>query len=144
MSLALVLFARPVLADPRTNAVWITSGTDGVNVIPYVRVDKKALFVDFDHFNGTMDYVYYNLNYKDRATGVLGGIEGSFATSPLPISGNYGGFDYVRQQLVFGTCSKNTCVYNSPKSVILTVNTHYTGGKIAQVTEVLNFPDNQF
>src|SRR3989344_1504115 len=91
---------------PRTTAVWTVSDAKGINVIPYVRVDKKALFVDFDHFTANMDYIYYNLNYVDKNTGMKGGVEGSFLTNPLSIYGNYGGFDYVRREFLFGTCSK--------------------------------------
>lgn len=146
--LGVVLFLTPpptVLAGARTTSVWTTTDSGGINVIPYVRVDKKALFVDFDHFTSKMDYIYYNLNYVDKNSSVKGGVEGSFITNPLPIYGSFGGFDYVRRQLLFGTCSQGTCVYSSPKSVTLTVNTHYgSGGQIAQVTQVLSLPDNQF
>lgn len=129
---------------PRTTTVWTVSNATGINVIPYVRVDKKALFVDFDHFTASMDYIYYNLNYIDKNTGMKGGVEGSFLTTPVPVYGNYGGFDYARRELLFGTCSKKVCVYNNPKSVTLTVNTHFSTGQIAQYTKVLSFGDDQF
>ncbi|KKU91834.1 MAG: hypothetical protein UY21_C0009G0025 [Microgenomates group bacterium GW2011_GWA1_48_10] len=157
MSKLLALFFLPVLAaalfspavayaagPPRTTTVWTVDDTKGINVIPYVRVDKKALFVDFDHFTSDMDYIYYNLNYVNKNTGVKGGVEGSFLTSPLPKFGNYGGFDYARRELVYGTCSKNVCNYHSPKTVTLTVNTHFSKGTVAQYTKVLTFNDDQF
>jgi hypothetical protein len=128
----------------RTTTVWTVSNADGINVIPYVRVDKRALFVDFDHFTANMDYIYYNLNYVDKNTGIKGGVEGSFLTNPVPVYGNYGGFDYARRELLFGTCSKNDCNYNKPKSVTLTVNTHFSTGQIVQYTKVLSFSDDQF
>ncbi len=145
--LAAVVFSAPGVASaaaPRTTTVWTSSATTGINVIPYVRVDKKALFVDFDHFASDMDYIYYNLNYVDKITNVKGGVEGSFITNPLAVFGNFGGFDYVRRQLLFGTCSQGTCTYNSPKTVTLTVNTHFAKGQVVQYTKVLSFLDDQF
>ena len=144
LALSALLTPTVALAAQRTTTVWTSSDATGINVIPYVRVDKKALFVDFDHFTSDMDYIYYNLNYLNKGTNVKGGVEGSFITNPLAIYGNFGGFDYARRELVFGTCSKNVCTYNKPKSVTLTVNTHFSKGQVAQYTKVLSFPDDQF
>ena len=146
----LVLLAPPAFAaPPRTTTVWTTSTQDGVGVIPYVRVDKKALFVDFEGFDtgalaGNIEYIYYNLNYTNKNTGVAGGVEGSFLATKDQIYGSYGGKNYARRELVFGTCSKNVCDYHKPKDVKLTVNTKLKTGKIAQYTRVIKISDDQF
>ena len=131
-------------AEPRTSTVWSVTGEDGVDVIPYVRADKKALFVDFEGFTNEMGYVYYNLNYNQKASNVKGGVEGSFVPSGVPYTGHYNNVPYIRREILFGSCSKNVCIYHNPKNVTLTVNTQILEGKVAQYTKVLGIADDQF
>lgn len=136
----------PVLAvAKRTQTIWTMSG-EGLNVIPYVRVDKKALLVDFEDKDfKNIEYIYYNLNYDSDESRTKRGIEGSFIPSLTKPSGHYEGRPYYRIELVLGTCSQNVCTYHgNPRNVKLTVNTKMLSGKIEQYTQVLTIPDNQF
>ena len=145
LGLAVVGVRTPVqAASPRTTTIWAATGEGGVDVVPYVRVDKKALFVDFENFNNTIDHVYYNLNYNRRDNGIKGGVEGSFFPSVAAYSGSYNGKNYIRRELIFGTCSQGVCVYHPAKDVVLTVKTYIKNGKVAQYTKVLSFPQDQF
>lgn len=143
-TLALTFAAAIAIAAPRSSTPWVSTNNDGVSVIPYVRADKKALFVDFENFPANTEYVYYNLNYDNRNTGVKNGVEGSFNPTPNMYTGWYGGHPYVRRQLLFGTCSQGVCVYGHPKNVTLTVNTKLTKGKVSQYSKVIKFPDSLF
>lgn len=147
VALGIIAFVPPSqasAAEVRSSTIWTTSGAGGVTVTPYVRSDRKALFIDFDHFTGTMDYVYYNLNYTNKESGQKGGVEGSFLANQVPFTGYYNGLGYVRREVLFGTCSQGICIIHKPKNVMLTVNTHYENSKIAQVTQVVSIPDSQF
>lgn len=130
---------------PRTQTLWTTTNEDGVDVIPYVRVDKKALFVDFEDKNfSNIEYIYYNLKY-DSDGSIKRGIEGSFVPVASDYFGYYQGRPYFRRELVLGTCSKGVCTYHQkPHNVKLTINTNLLSGKIDQYTKVLSFPDDQF
>ena len=145
--LALVLiWVYPALAvSPRTQTVYETTG-QGVDVIPYVRSDKHAIFVDFEHQNfDNIEYIYYNLNYDTDEPGKIRGVEGSFIPSQKEYSGYYNGKPYFRHELLFGTCSKNVCKYDrGVRNVKLTVNTNYLTGQVDQYTKVLTFPQDQF
>lgn len=144
-----LVLASPALAAPampRTSTTWTTVGKDGVDIIPYVRSDKKALWVDFESANfKNIDYVYYNLNYDTDEQDTKRGIEGSFNPNLSEISAYYKNKPYFRKLLMLGVCSANACVYhNNPRSVTLTVNTKMKSGKISQYTRVLSIPDSQF
>lgn len=155
--LALAL-ATPVLADElRTQTIWTTSGTGGVDVIPYVRVDKKAVFVDFeaDSFDN-IDYVYYNMVYETDEPESKRGVEGTFFPAVTKIFSYYNGRPYYRTGemgvkgeagggLVLGTCSRQVCTYyKNPKSLKLTVTTKYKTGKVLDHTKVITIADDQF
>lgn len=137
----------PVLADtdPRTGTVWTTSGTQGVKVIPYIRSDRNALFVDFESSNNfnNVQYIYFNLQYNADTLGnigVLRGVEGSFIPSQLMPYPTYMGNPYIRKQIYFGTCSGTVCTYDpNVRNVKLTVNTKYASGPVDQYTQVLKF-----
>ena len=57
----LILLSSPASAVfLRTQTFWIASSKDGVDVIPYVRADKKVLFVDFEDKDfSNIKYIYY-------------------------------------------------------------------------------------
>ena len=143
MVLLLIGVSAVSAAEPRTSTYWTSTNNDGVDVTPYVRVDKKALFVDFENFDNVA-YVYYNLNYINKQNGVKGGVEGSFSHDARLYSGSFNGKNYIRREIIFGSCSSQNCVYHSPKNVILTVNTKMLEGQIDQYTKVLSIPDDQF
>lgn len=152
IKIALLLSALTVLSvsskalaanPPRTTTVWEVKGAEGVNVIPYVRVDKRALFIDFEKFTNISN-VHFNLNYTNKNNGVKGGVEGNFVPSLTKFQGSYNGENYVRNEVLFGTCSQNVCTYHKPQDVTLTVKTTLSGGKVAEHTKVLGFPNDQF
>ncbi len=135
----------PVLADtdPRTGTIWMTSGTGGVNVVPYVRSDRRAMFVDFespDNFNN-IQYIYFNLTYNADTMGHIGikrGVEGSFIPSQQQPYKSYNGKPYIRKQIYFGTCSNKVCAFDpNVRNVKLQVNTKYASGQVDQYTKVL-------
>ena len=142
---ALIIFTLPSFAASRTGTVYNTTG-DGVDVIPYVRSDQNALFVDFEHPNfNNIEYIYYNLNYDTDEPATKRGVEGSFIPSQKTPSGHFNGRPYFRHELLFGTCSKNVCKYDKGvRNVKLTVNTNYLTGAVDQYTKVLTFPQDQF
>lgn len=148
LSLFFLLIASSLVLTPvtnaatnRTNTKWISTNKDGVEVTPYVRVDKKALFIDFEGFNG-VEYVYYNFNYTQQDNGVKGGVEGSFIPGKEIYTGYYKGKPYVRYEFPFGSCSKKVCVLHRVKDVKLTVNTKMKNGK--HFSKIINLPQDQF
>jgi hypothetical protein len=146
LGIALFFVAPRVLAaDKRTQTIWTTSG-EGVDLIPYVRVDKKALFVDFEANNfNNIEYIYYNLNYDTDEPGRIRGVKGSFVPSTLGADGFYNGRPYYRRELILGVCSGVICTYHkNPRNVKLTANTKMLSGKVDQYTQVLSIPDDQF
>jgi|SRR3989344_4495941 len=143
--IATALIVFPALAASRTGTVYETTG-QGVDVIPYIRSDTNAIFVDFEHANfNNIEYIYYNLNYDTDEPAKIRGVEGSFIPSQKPYSGYFNGKPYFRHELLFGTCSKNVCKYDrGTRNVKLTVNTNYLTGSVDQYTKVLTFPQDQF
>lgn len=141
---SLIAVSIPAYAA-RTQTVWTTSGAGGVDVIPYVRVDKKALFVDFEHSDfDSIDYIYYNLNYDTDEPESKRGVEGTIYPRVTDITAYYEGRPYIRRELVFGTCSQGVCdYYRNPKSMKLTVNTKFFSGKVVEHTEVIGISDDQ-
>jgi len=143
----LILLVSPVSAvSPRTHTLWTVAGAaSGVNVIPYIRIDKRAMFVDFEDKDfSNVRYIYYKLEYESDGV-TKRGIEGSF----VPVSGAwyayYQGKPYFRKELTLGTVSGEIYYYhNNPHDIKLTVNTNMLSGKIEQYTQVLSFPANQF
>lgn len=131
-------------AAQRTSTLSTLKGTGGVDVISYVRSDKRALFLDFENFPKNVDHIYYNINYDQKDASVKGGIEGHFFPQTLAYSGEYNGKKYIRREFIFGTCSKNDCVYHKPKNVTVTVRTNVKGAKVVEYTKVLSIPDSQF
>lgn len=143
----LAMVALPVMAAVRTQTVWtVTGSTGGLVVIPYVRIDDKAFFIDFEHDDfDNVDYVSYNLNYDTDEEAVKRGVEGLFYPQITQPSGNYDGNDYIRRELVLGTCSRNECdYYSNPRNATLTVNTKLLEGKILDHTQVISIPNDQF
>ena len=138
------IFALPSLAQ-RTQTVFTASG-QGVTVIPYVRADKNAMFVDFEHANfNNIEYIYFNLNYDSDEPETKRGVEGSFIPTQTEVSGHYNNKPYYRYELIFGTCSKDVCTYDDGvRDVKLTVNTKFLTGQVDQHTQVLTFPQDQF
>ena len=145
VSLATSLFAWPAFADtdPRTSTIWMSTNTDGVNVIPYVRSDKNALFVDFessDNYNN-IQYIYFNLTYNADTLGNIGvkrGVEGSFIPSKETPYLYYKDKPYIRKQIYFGTCSNNICTYDpNVRNLKIQVNTKFASGPIDQYTKTL-------
>lgn len=133
--------ALPALAatTPRSTTIWQTTGDTGVvDVIPYVKADKKGLFVDFESRNfKNVDYIYFNLNYNTNEEGTKRGVEGYFYPRISELK-PYGGAQYIRKEFTFGTCSKNVCKYDrGVRDVKLTVKTHMAIGKVASYTKVL-------
>lgn len=136
-----VLTNNSFASSKRTTTLWTSSSNDGAFATPYVRSDKKALFIDFEEFNG-VEYVYYNLNYTNRDNGVRGGVEGSFIPRKEVYSGNFNGKPYVRYEIPFGSCSGKRCVLHRAKDVKLTVNTKMKNGK--HYSKIINIPQDQF
>ncbi|GEM_PF-2067771 len=142
------LVAGPALADTdsRTQTIWMSSGTGGADVIPYLNGNKQLMFVDFSSKDfGNIDYVYFNLIYNADSLGNVGvkrGLEGSFVPY-YETKNSFGGVPYIRKQLLFGTCSNNVCTYDpNVRNVKLTVNTKMHSGQVAQYTKVLTIPTN--
>ncbi len=138
--------AAPAFADtdPRTGTTWTTAtGAGGVNVIPYVRSDRNAMFVDFESSDNfaNVAYIYFNMTYNSDALGNVGvkrGVEGSFIPSQQTPFLSYNGKSYVRRQIYFGTCSNNVCTFDpNVRNVKIQVNTKYTSGPVDQYTKVL-------
>lgn len=138
---SLFLASSASAATKRTTTLWTSSNNDGAFVTPYIRSDKKALFIDFQEFNG-VEYVYYNLNYTNRDNGVKGGVEGSFIPRKEIYNGSIDGKPYVRYEIPFGSCSGKRCVLHRAKDVRLTVNTKMKNGK--HYSKVINIPQDQF
>lgn len=132
-------------ASPRTYSTWTTSNAGGVTVIPYVRVDKKGMFVDFEAANfKNIDSIYYNLNIDTDEPESLRGVEGTFWPRGIAISGYYKNKPYYRRELTFGTCSRDTCTYyRNPHNLKLTVTTKFLTGKLKEHTQVITIPDAQ-
>ena len=128
----------------RTQTLWITVGSVGVDVIPYIMADKKRMFVDFerDNFN-YIDYINYKIEYQcDKGTR---GIEGTFDPKTAKIYDHYAGRPFFRRELILGTSSNNEYVYHkNVRGVELIVNTVMQDGKIRKFTKILKFPDDQF
>lgn len=140
----LVLVPTIFAASTRTNTHYTSEGRGGVNVIPYIRPDKKALFIDFENFTNDIDHIYYNLTYKQKWSNTLGGVEGSFFPKNTAWTGSYQGRSYIRKEILFGTCSNKSCVLHNVKDVVLTVKTYLKSGKTAQYTRVVKFPNDLF
>lgn len=145
-ALMVSLLAGPALADtdPRTQTIWMSSGSGGVDIVPYLNGNKQLMFVDFSSKDfGNIDYVYFNLTYKSDVLGNVGvkrGLEGSFAPY-YETKKDFGGVPYIRKQLLFGTCSKNDCTYDpNVRDIKITVNTKMHSGQVAQYTKVLTVP----
>jgi len=140
----LAAVALPALAA-RTQTTWTASATGGVDVIPYVRVDKKALFIDFEHSNfDLIDYVYYNLNYETDEAETKRGVEGTFFPRITEVTAYYEGRPYIRRELVFGTCSQGACdYYSGPRTMRLTVTTKFLSGKVVENTKIIGISDDQ-
>lgn len=146
VALAASVLVGPALADtdPRTQTIWMSSGTGGADVIPYLNGNKQLMFVDFSSKDfGNIDYVYFNLTYNADSLGNVGvkrGLEGSFAPY-YETKNSFGGVAYIRKQLLFGTCSSNVCTYDpNVRNIKLTVNTKMHSGQVAQYTKVLTVP----
>jgi hypothetical protein len=139
-----LVFSSTAYAAPRTTTVWKATSKEGVGITPYVRADKKALFIDFESFLKNTEYIYYNLNYTNKDNGVKGGVEGSFIPNLETYTGYLNGKPYIRKEILFGSCSRKVCKLHKVKDVTLTVNTKMKLGKDAQYTTVLHLPDDQF
>lgn len=134
----------------RTNAKWktvrptpvvgnkINNISSGVDVIPYIRGDRKAIFVDFEGSFSNVESIYYNLNYDSNENGTKRGIEGTIIPSPNQYSGTYSGNRYIRREYALGVCSKNICTYHSnPRNLKLTVKIKMKSGVVREDTKIL-------
>lgn len=142
---AVFVLVGSISAASRTQTVFASSG-QGVGVIPYVRVDSKAMFVDFEHkdFNN-IEYVYYKLDYGTIDPEIKRAVEGSFIPDASMYDGEFDGKPYIRHELLFASCSNKVCTYErGVNKVKLTVNTKFLTGAVDQYTQVLTFPDDQF
>lgn len=94
-----------VLPQARGNVQKTTSlksaGRIGINVSPRLRVDKRALIVNFSNLQNAQA-VSYSLTYKTstQEEGAIGSI-------------SLGGSSSATSELLFGTCSKNVCKYHT-------------------------------
>lgn len=73
----------------------------GINVSPRLRVDRRALIVNFSNLQNALS-VSYSLTYKTSTQE-----EGAIGSLPL------GGSSSATSELLFGTCSKNVCKYHT-------------------------------
>lgn len=103
ISLITLISPTPVLAKKKlfsgTSSRGVSLPTAGVVVRPRLRVDRRALVVNFSGLTRTTSVVY-TLSYT--AAGVGQGVSGTIK----PIE------DLTSRELLFGTCSKNVCTYN--------------------------------
>lgn len=148
-----VLFQNQAFAistQPRSNVRWkvirptpgagkkMTPFTSGVDVIPYIRGDRKAIFVDFEGNFTNVESINYNLNYDTNENGTKRGVEGTVVPSPGKFDGTYNGNRYIRREYVLGTCSKNVCTYHSsPRNFKLTVKIKMKSGAVREDTKIL-------
>lgn len=137
-------------AVPRTNAKWkvvrptpavgekVSYASSGVDVVPYIRGDRKAIFVDFEGNFTNVESIYYNLNYDTDEGGTKRGIEGTIISTSNQYSGTYAGNRYIRREYVLGVCSGNICTYHTnPRNLKLTVKIKLKSGAIREDTKVL-------
>lgn len=123
-----------------TKTGWTITGSGEVDVIPYTRSDKHALFLDFEATTfSNITSIYYNLNYDTDNDATLRGGQGTL----YPVSNKPSGTDastgklYIRREVVFGTCSNGVCNYETnPRNFRLTVTTTDTSG--AKTTSTLS------
>lgn len=137
-------------APPRTNAKWkvvrptplngktVSSVASEIDVIPYIRSDRKAIFVDFEGNFSNIASIYYDLNYDTNEGGTKRGIEGTIVPNPTQYSGTYNGQRYIRREYALGTCSRNICTYYSnPRNLKLTVTVKFLSGTVREYTKIL-------
>jgi hypothetical protein len=147
LALTLVFVFVGTAIAARTATPWVTTGEDGVGVIPYLWSDAtgtRIMFVDFESKNfDKVEYVYYNLEYDTSEQHTKRGVEGSFMPYKSSPDGEFEGVPYYRKRLDMGTCSGIDCVYfNNPTNVKLTVNTNMLDGQVDQYTKVISFPND--
>lgn len=75
--------------------------SSGIGVSPYLRLDRKALIINFSNLQNAKS-ISYSLTYttSEQEEGAMGAI--NFGSSPT-----------ASQELLFGTCSKGVCRYHT-------------------------------
>src|SRR3990167_11016406 len=78
-----------------------TQKSTAISVYPKLRVDRRALIINFSNLQNVLA-MSYSLTYKTSTQD-----EGAIGSLPL------GGPSTATSELLFGTCSKNVCKYHT-------------------------------
>lgn len=110
-------------------------------VVTRPRSDGKAFIVEFTAASfSNVEFIDYSLTYESGEDSIDKGIQGTIASPVAAVDGtSKTGLQYIRRELVFGTCSKNVCVYDiKPRSFKLTVVTKLVKGGTEKIVTTLS------
>jgi hypothetical protein len=127
----LILFPTAVSAAPRTSTTFkAVSGTGGIEVFPYLGMDRTKITIDFQSSNlANVEYIKYVLNYGLAGQGTTRGAQGTIIPNPATFK-YFNRIPYIRQEITLGMCSKNACVYDpNAKNFNITVETKLKNNK---------------
>lgn len=127
----LILLPVTVSAAPRTSTPFkVASGAGGVDVFPYLGIDRTKITVDFQSPNlANIEYMKYVLNYGLAGQGTTRGAQGTIIPNPTLFK-YYNRIPYIRQVITLGMCSQNACVYDpNAKNFNITVEFKYKNNK---------------